>query len=72
MNLMPDSVCVKNLASIGDDTEINYLKALKENNFICAGSVPTRDGINACWVKFEWTMSMNQEYYYNIFVSAGW
>ena len=53
MNLMPDSVCVKNLASIGDDTEINYLKALKENNFICAGSVPTRDGINACWVKMN-------------------
>ena len=50
-NLMTNSECAKNLANIGGDTEDNYLKALKDNNLICAGSVPTRDGINACWVK---------------------
>lgn len=53
MNLMSDSLCAKNMASIGADTEENYLNILKNNNLICAGSVPTRDRINICWVKFE-------------------
>lgn len=53
MNIMTYDDCANELFhQIGRESSSAYLKMLTDNKFLCAGSIPTKNGINICKVEF--------------------
>ena len=48
MNIISDKDCSNYLAEIVSSTNDSIMAMLKKDKLLCAGSIPTREGITIC------------------------